>query len=72
MDSEALTRAAFSFFDEIRKTGKINMYGSAPYLQRYMSEWFAVKLTRQQSRQLLKQWMEYTNFISRIEQEAVL
>jgi hypothetical protein len=71
MDSETLTRTSFSLLDDIRKTGQINMYGASPYLQKYMGRWFGVKLTRQQSRQLLKQWMEYNNFLARFEKEAV-
>lgn len=70
MDSESLIGVAFSLLDDIRKSGRINMYGAAPHLQKYMGRWFGVKLTRQQSRQLLKQWMEYNNFVARIEQEA--
>ena len=71
MDSESLIGVAFSLLDDIRKTGQINMYGAAPYLQKYMGRWFGVKLTRQQSRQLLKQWMEYNNFLASFEKEAV-
>ena len=70
MDSESLIRVAFSLLDEIRKSGKINMYGAAPYLRRYMAELFDVKLTVFQSRQLLKQWMEYNNFLARFEKEV--
>ena len=70
MDSETLTRTAFSLLDDIRNSGKINMYGASPYLRRYMTEWFDVKLTVFQSRQLLKQWMEYNNFLARMEQEV--
>lgn len=70
MDSETLTRTAFSLLDDIRKSGTINMYGASPYLRRYMAELFDVKLTVFQSRQLLKQWMEYNNFLARMEQEA--
>ena len=70
MDSETLTRTAFSLLDDIRKSGEINMYGAAPYLQEYVGKWFGVKLTRQQSRQLLKRWMEYNNFLASFEKEA--
>ena len=71
MDSESLIRVAFSLLDDIRNSGKINMYGASPYLRRYMTELFDVKLTVFQSRQLLKQWMEYNNFLARMEQEAI-
>jgi hypothetical protein len=70
MDSERLTRTAFSLLDDIRNSGMINMYGAAPHLEVYMRRFFKVKLTRSQSRQLLKQWMEYNNFIARMEQEV--
>jgi len=71
MDSETLTRTAFSLLDDIRNSGKINMYGAAPHLEVFMRRFFKVKLTRSQSRQLLKQWMEYNNFLARFEKEAV-
>ena len=71
MDSESLIRVAFSLLDDIRKTSQTNMYGAAPYLRWYMAELFDVKLTNSQSRQLLKQWMEYKNFLARFEKEAV-
>lgn len=71
MDSETLTRTAFSLLDDIRNSGKINMYGASPYLRRYMAELFDVKLTVFQSRQLLKQWMEYNNFLARFEKEVL-
>lgn len=71
MDSETLTRTAFSLLDDIRNSGKINMYGASPYLRKYMADLFDVKLTVFQSRQLLKQWMEYNNFLARMEQEAI-
>ena len=70
MNSETMTRTAFSLLDGIRNSGTINMYGASPYLQKYMGKWFGVKLTVFQSRQLLKQWMEYNNFLARFEKEV--
>lgn len=71
MDSEVLTRTAFSLLDDMQKSGKMNMFGAAPHLCMYLNKYFDVKISRQQCRQLLKQWMEFKSYWAKLEQETV-
>lgn len=43
--------AVFLFLDDVRNSGKINMFGAAPYIQ----EVFGVK--RHEAKDLLTEWM---------------
>lgn len=43
--------AVFLFLDDVRNSGKINMFGAAPYIQ----EVFGVK--RHEAKELLMEWM---------------
>jgi hypothetical protein len=49
---EAEKQEFFEYLETLRESGVINMYGAATYLQE------AFDLTRSQSRELLKEWME--------------
>jgi hypothetical protein len=42
----------FIFLDNIRETGKINMFGAAPYLQE------AFQLNRYDAKDILLEWMD--------------
>jgi hypothetical protein len=42
----------FVYLDNIRETGKINMFGAAPYLQD------AFGLSRHEARDILLEWMD--------------
>ena len=42
----------FAFLDSIRETGKINMFGSAPYLQEVYG------LKRHEAKEIVLAWME--------------
>lgn len=44
--------ATFLFLDSLRKSGRINMFGAAPYLAE------AFGLTKSEAREVLRQWME--------------
>ena len=46
------TETYFRFLDELRRSGRTNMFGAAPYL----CEMFA--LDRQVARRILAEWME--------------
>lgn len=50
-DMDAIKDEVFLTLDQIRESGKINMYGAAPYLQ----EWFGLK--KSEARYLLGEWM---------------
>lgn len=41
----------FEFLDELRNTGRTNMFGAAPYIQE------AFQVDRKVARELLKEWM---------------
>ena len=45
-------RVIFEFLDDLRDSGRINMFGAAPYLQS------TFELTRYEARDILKEWMD--------------
>jgi hypothetical protein len=47
--------AAFRYLDSLRESGRINMFGSAPYLAE------AFGLSKNEAREVLRQWMESFN-----------
>jgi len=49
---EAEKQEFFEYLETLRESGVTNMYGASTYLQE------AFDLTRSQSRELLKEWME--------------
>jgi hypothetical protein len=47
--------ATFRYLDSLRKSGRINMFGAAPYLAE------AFCLSKNEAREVLRQWMESFN-----------
>ncbi len=47
-----MNRMYFQFLDSLRETGKINMFGAAPYLAEMYD------LSRSEARTIVKEWME--------------
>lgn len=45
-------RLEFIFLDNLRDSGRINMFGAAPYLQQ------AFGLDKREARQVLREWMD--------------
>lgn len=54
-DMDAIKDEVFLTLDRIRDSGKINMFGAAPYIQ----EWFGLK--KAEARFLLSEWMRTFN-----------
>ena len=70
MDSEMLNKLAFQFLDSVQASGQINMYGASPHVVKYFRKYFKVRITRRQSHQLLRQWMEFKTYWAKLEKEA--
>ena len=51
-DLDIIKDDVFAALDELRDSGKINMYGAAPYV----AEWFGV--SKHEARVLLSTWMD--------------
>ena len=47
--------ATFLFLDRLRDSGRINMFGAAPYLEK------AFGLSKKEAREVLLQWMKSFN-----------
>lgn len=45
-------KVIFEFLNDLRASGRINMFGAAPYLQS------TFELTRDEARNILKEWMD--------------
>jgi hypothetical protein len=54
-DLDIIKDDVFITLDRVRESGKINMFGAAPYIQ----EWFG--LNRNEARFLLNEWMRTFN-----------
>jgi hypothetical protein len=52
----------FIFLDNVRETGKINMFGAAPYLQK------AFQLNKYDAKDILLEWMDTFNERHKVKQ----